>query len=147
MEENAILIKKLKIEQLDSVVSLLKSFNLVYEDIKAHFVNFSVALDNNKIIGCAGFEKHDEIGLLRSVAVSLEFQGKGVGHMLIKSILKNAEQEGIKVFYLLTDTASSFFSKFGFKIVSRTEVDERIKTTYEYSEACSEKAIVMIKHL
>ena len=133
--------------QLSDIKSLLKKLNLVYEDVDKYVENFIVVLENKQIVGCAGFEKYDEIGLLRSVAVDPKHQGKGIGHKLIEEINENAKKREIEEFYLLTDSASQFFPKFGFEKVSRANVDERIKKTYEYSEACSESAIVMKKIL
>lgn len=133
--------------QLNDIKSLLKKLNLVYEDVDKYVENFIVVLNNKQIMGCAGFEKYDEVGLLRSVAVNPKHQGKGIGHKLIEEINANAKKREIKEFYLLTDSASQFFLKFGFEEVSRANVDERIKKTYEYSEACSESAIVMKKNL
>ncbi|MHA1217905.1 MAG: arsenic resistance N-acetyltransferase ArsN2 [Candidatus Heimdallarchaeaceae archaeon] len=133
--------------QLREIKSLLKKLDLVYEDVDKHVDNFIVVLENKQIMGCAGFEKYDEVGLLRSVAVNPKHQGKGIGHKLIEEINANAKKREIKDFYLLTDSASQFFLKFGFEEVSRVNVDERIKKTYEYSEACPDSAIVMKKIL
>ncbi len=133
--------------QLNEIKSLLKKLSLVYEDADKYVENFIVVLENKQIVGCAGFEKYDEVGLLRSVAVDSKHQGKGIGHKLIKEINENAKKREIKEFYLLTDSASQFFVKFGFEEVSRANVDERIKKTHEYSEACPESAIVMKKIL
>ncbi len=133
--------------QISDIKSLLKNLNLVYEDVDKYVENFIVVLENKQIVGCAGFEKYEEVGLLRSVAVDSKHQGKGIGHKLIKEINANASKREIKEFYLLTDSASQFFHKFGFEEVSRANVDIRIKKTYEYSEACPESAIVMKKIL
>ena len=133
--------------QLSDIKSLLKKLNLVYEDVDNHIDNFIVMLENKQIVGCVGFEKYAEVGLLRSVAVNPKHQGKGIGHKLVEKINANAKKRDIKEFYLLTDSASQFFTKFGFEEVSRVNVDERIKKTYEYSEACPESAIVMKKIL
>lgn len=134
-------------KQLNNIISLLKKLDLVYEDLETHLANFLVALENKQVIGCAGYEIYEDVGLLRSVAVAPEHQGKGIGHILIERINQKAKKNGIKEFYLLTDSASDFFEKFGFNIIPRKEVDERIKKTYEYSEACPESAIVMKKNL
>ncbi len=136
-----------KTDMLEQVILLLKNLNLVYEDLEPHFSNFTVVIRAGQVIGCIGFEKYNSLGLLRSAAVDPNYQGLGIGHVLIQNILEKAKNAGIKDLYLLTDTAVDFFKKFDFVVISRELVDEVIKQSYEYSEACTESAIVMIRKL
>jgi N-acetylglutamate synthase-like GNAT family acetyltransferase len=46
---------------------------------------------------------------------------------------------------LLTDDASSYFEGRGFQVVDRNDVDEVVKTSLEFTEACPESATVMRK--
>ena len=132
---------------LEQVRLLLKNLDLVYEEVDSHFDNFIVAVKDEQVIGCAGLEVYNRIALLRSVAVDPKYQRLRIGHQLIQNILEKAENEGLKDLYLLTDTAVDFFKKFDFVVISRELVDEKIKQSYEYSEACPDTAYVMIRKL
>ncbi|MCG3217004.1 MAG: GNAT family N-acetyltransferase [Candidatus Heimdallarchaeota archaeon] len=128
--------------------NLLTETDLVVEDIDEYIGNFLVIKDEeDNILACAGFEKYDDIGLLRSVAVSPELQGKGVGTLLTKSSIKHAKENGIRSLYLLTETAEKFFSKFSFKVLERDEAHPSIKNTYEFQYACVNTGILMLKNL
>ena len=130
---------------LISIKNLLQKLDLVHQEIEKYIEDFIVLKTGNKLIGCAGLEIYDEIGLLRSVAIDRDFQGKGLGKKLVKEILKYADKKEIVDLYLLTNSAEKFFEKHGFNIVSRTDVDPQIKQTYEYTTGCEETASVMIR--
>ena len=132
---------------VEQVSLLLKNLDLVYEDFRMHIENFIVAVRDELVIGCVGYENYGRLGLLRSVAVDPKYQGMGIGHVLIQNILEKARKAGIKNLYLLTDSAVDFFKKFDFVVISRELVDEKIKQTYEYSEACPDTGYVMIRKL
>ncbi len=133
-------------DDLETIQILLKRLNLVYKDIENLLSNFIVAKDGIKIVGCGSIEIFSEIALLRSLAVDPEYQGRGIGHLITNEILQESMKKGVEEIYLITDTASKFFDRFGFSIISRDKVDERIKQTYEYTEGCPKTAIIMKKN-
>lgn len=139
--------KKAQFEDLDSIILLLRKLDLVFEEVENHLENFFVIKFNNEIVGCAGIEHYDDVGLLRSVAIDVNFQGKGLGKKLVEKIINYALEKSIIFLYLLTNTAEDFFMRFGFKTIPRTDVDSRIKQTYEYSTGCEETAVVMMMKL
>jgi amino-acid N-acetyltransferase len=96
-------------------------------------------------IGVAGLELYGQSGLLRSVAVDKHFRGRGHGRTLVSAVLANARARGLKRVYLLTDDASDYFERLGFQIVDRRDVDEAVKASLEFTEACPESATVMCK--
>jgi N-acetylglutamate synthase-like GNAT family acetyltransferase len=64
---------------------------------------------------------------------------------LWESIVRNATVKGLKEIYLLTDDASNYFQRLGFQIVDRKDVDDAVKASLEFTEACSESAVAMLK--
>ena len=96
-------------------------------------------------IGVAGLELYGQSGLLRSVAVDKRFRERGHGRTLISAVLANARARGLRRVYLLTDDASDYFERLGFQIVDRRDVDEAVKASLEFTEACPESATVMRK--
>ncbi|MEO6810205.1 MAG: GNAT family N-acetyltransferase [Isosphaeraceae bacterium] len=78
-----------------------------------------------RLVGCAGLERHDRLGLLRSVAVASELRGYGLGTRLVAAVLTRAAADGVNEVVLLTRTAAEFFAKaFGFREVDRAPFEQ-----------------------
>ena len=106
--------------------------------------NFVIAEnESGSWIGIAGVELYGESGLLRSVAVDKQSRGRGHGRILVNTILGNARDKGIRTIYLLTEDADNYFEHLGFQIVDRKDVDDVVKTSLEFTEACPKSALVM----
>ena len=76
-----------------------------------------VAKYNNKIIGECSFEKKDYYGIIKSIYVLPDFQNRGVGSDLYRSVLKEMPNiSNIKIeVSKYNDKAFKFYSKLGFK--------------------------------
>ena len=112
--------------------------------VDGYVENFVIAEnESGSWIGVAGVELYGESGLLRSVAVDRQFRGRGSGRILVNAILERARDKGIKTVYLLTEDADNYFKHLGFQIVDRKDVDDVVKTSLEFTEACPECALVM----
>src|SRR5262249_38708392 len=122
MTEQDVTIEKASPACLDDVLEILSHVNLPHDGVKEHFDGFLVARRGaGTILGCAGLERHGELGLLRSAAALSEYQGKWIGNKLIRELLKNAAREGVAEVVLLTTTAKDYFqNKFGFKEARRS---------------------------
>jgi N-acetylglutamate synthase-like GNAT family acetyltransferase len=101
--------------------------------------------DNGRWIGVVGLEVYGESGLLRSVAVDKGSRRKGHGRSLVTAALTGARSRGVRMVYLLTDDAGSYFERLGFQVVDRKDVDGAVKASLEFTEACPESATVMRK--
>ncbi|NPD87402.1 MAG: GNAT family N-acetyltransferase [Asgard group archaeon] len=140
-------IQKVELDDLNILKEFMKKLNLVYEEIEKHLEDFFIIRVENKTVGCAGIEHYDDVGLLRSVGIDEELQGKGLGKKIVTKMIDYALEKGIVNLYLITNSAEDFFKKFDFTIVSRSEVDSRIQQTYEYTTGCEETASVMVKKI
>jgi N-acetylglutamate synthase-like GNAT family acetyltransferase len=106
--------------------------------------NFVIAEnETGNLIGVAGVEVYRENALLRSVAVDKQSRARGYGRILVNTILRNARDKGVKTIYLLTQDADNYFQRLGFQIVDRKDVDDAVKSSLEFTEACPESATVM----
>jgi len=131
---------------LPKVKSFLVENGLPDRGIEEYIRDFVIAQDEIRgWIGVAGLETHGNNGLLRSVAVSEHSRGKGVGRALVNAVLTDARARGLRTVYLLTDDASDYFERLGFRIVDRKDVDAAIKTSVEFTEVCPDTAVVMRK--
>ena len=88
-------------------------------------------------------ERHGDSGLLRSVAVDVEWRGRGIAERLIEDRIAWARRTGIRDLYLLTTTAASYFPRFGFTPVDRADVADGIKASSEFADVCPSSATVM----
>ena len=140
-------IAKAKEDQRRSIISLLQSEKLPTEDLPGSLDNFFVALEGDAIVAAIGLEQYGNCGLLRSMVVNKEHRNKNIASGLVKELESEAFTSGIDCIYLLTETATLYFEKKGYKTVARHETPEAIKASSEFKNVCPVSAIVMKKNL
>jgi len=140
---SSISIGKAKKEEAAAVMALLESCELPQDGLSDHLATTLVARYSGNVVGCAALELYGEDALLRSVAVEESMRGQGLGRRLTASAMNLAKQHGTAQIYLLTQTASSFFSRFGFKPTSRSNVPRSLQKSVEFTKACPVTALVM----
>jgi amino-acid N-acetyltransferase len=86
-----------------------KSAGFLIEDIANHLPHFILAKDGAKLIATIGVEVLNDVGLLRSLAVSSTYRGQGIAEVLCNTLEYQAVAIGIQSLYLLTLTAEDFF--------------------------------------
>lgn len=133
-------------------LEMLKAF-LVSNQLPAH----DLTLNNNlllvyfntheNLVGSGGLEFYEDLALLRSLAVSPELRGQQLGKEIVADLLKAAREKNIREVYLLTQTASFFFQKLGFKPVSRELVPQAIQKSSEFANVCPASAEVLVLNL
>lgn len=136
-------LKQANNDDLSLIRDLLKRNYLVFRDIKNKNVELFWAYEDSAHVGIIGLEKHDGIGLLRSLVVIQDYRNKGYGRKICNSLIEHAKSLGIDELYLLTQTARKFFEKIGFSVVKRKDVPIQIRNTAEFSSLCPESAICM----
>ncbi len=79
-----------------------------------------VAMHNEQVMGCASLLAEDEVsgyeGLgpwLGNVWIHKQYREQGVGSALVRSIMELARNQGATALYLVTDTATAWYSKQG----------------------------------
>ena len=144
--------QKLTIKQLDDthlvlIKSLLEDAGLPHSDVtdlqRIHF--WGISEENGSLAGVVGLEHFQKSALLRSLCVSEEMRGRGVGGQLVAVIEEFARQSGIRKLYLLTETAEGFFRERGFRVIDRLLAPHTIQNTTEFSSLCPDSAICMSK--
>jgi amino-acid N-acetyltransferase len=104
-----------------------------------------VAREGARVVGTAALELYDDGALLRSVAVDTAFQGRRLGHRLTEAALTLARARGAGDVFLLTTTAETFFPRFGFEPIARSDVPASVQASIEFRFACPDSALVMRK--
>jgi amino-acid N-acetyltransferase len=121
-------------------------------DLPADDLDFSKDLlvgyfEGNVLVGTGGLEVYGQYGLLRSLSVKFGIRGKSVGTNITEYLIDEAKAKKLKAIYLLTETASGFFQKRGFRQVSRNDVPEELKVSSEFSHVCPDGAAAMMLDL
>lgn len=132
---------------LPDLLTLLERSDLPKDGITNHVATALVARKANLIVGSAALELYGAEALLRSVTVDEPLRGQGIGRKLTDAALELARRHKIKTVFLLTETASQFFLRFGFRQVSRSQVPDTVKRSVEFTSACRTGAQVMARHL
>src|SRR5437588_12001247 len=143
----AIIIEAAHVDDLPAILALLQKSGLPQDGLSDHVVTTLVASEDHTIVGSAALELYGTVALLRSVAVADQLRGQGLGQQLTQKALKLAEQHGVTLVYLLTETASAFFPRFGFRPISRSEVSPAIHASTEWTTACPDTAQAMVAGL
>ncbi len=132
-------------QSFPSAKLLLESYGLHTSDISDVAVKLWAVEVDGKLIGVIGIEQLEDIGLLRSLAVSKDFQGLGVAGRLCDAVFTYSAENNVKEIYLLTETASKFFEHKGFTEIARTAVPNRLRKTLQFSYLCPDSATVMLR--
>ena len=126
-----------------AIHALLRRSGLPQDGIDAHLATALVVRDGAAIVGCAALEVYGAHALLRSVAVDAPARGQGLGQQLTQATLDLARVSGVRDVYLLTETASAFFPRWGFRPIARAAVPAPVQRSVEFSCACPASALVM----
>lgn len=125
------------------VLALLEQNHLPVDGLREPITTTLVARRDGRIVGSAALETYADGVLLRSVAVAPELQRQGVGHELTTAALRLATTLRARAVYLLTTTAESYFPRFGFERIDRSEVPAGVQQSVEFTSACPASAVVM----
>ena len=126
-----------------AIETLLTQGHLPVDGLHDHLKTTLVARSGQQILGCAGLELYGSAALLRSVAVHPALQGRGLGQRLTNAALDLAKRHGVNEIYLLTETATGFFSRFGFQQIERVAIPLSVKQSVEFMGACPDSALAM----
>lgn len=130
-------------KDLSRVKKLLEEVHLSWAGIEEHFDQFLKLMMDSELVGVAGLEVYDNVGLLRSVAVAAEYRHSGLGRGLTRAMINKARALGLTRLYLLTETAADYFYRFGFRPIDRSEVSPAVQKSEQFRSVCSESAISM----
>jgi UDP-N-acetylmuramate: L-alanyl-gamma-D-glutamyl-meso-diaminopimelate ligase len=125
-------------EDMPAVRALLERVGLGGKDLVDDRFGEVLAVrdDDHTVVGCVAVEPYDGAAVLRSLAVSPDKRGQGLGWMLADCAVQRARALGAARLYLLTETASDFFAeKLGFRAIDRTTVDPQVAASALFRES------------
>jgi len=97
------------------------------ENIREHVSSFLVLEEKSQIVGCVSLESYGpDLAEIRSLAVSQEIRGRGLGARLVQFALLDARRRKIARVFAVTH-APAFFEHQGFAASSRRMLSEKIE--------------------
>lgn len=130
-------------KDLPLVKKLLENVGLSWAGIEDQFEHFLKLMLDGELVAVAGLEVYDHVGLMRSVAVAQEYRHSGLGRGLTRAMINKARSMGLERLYLLTETASDYFYRFGFRPIDRSEVYAPVLESEQFRTVCSSNAVSM----
>ncbi|MBI4843248.1 MAG: N-acetyltransferase [Nitrospirae bacterium] len=146
-------IRKATIEDVRVIQSLINQFakkemmlpralNEIYENLR----DFYVCAEGGKIVAVSALHiLWEDLAEIKSVAVSSEFQGRGIGGKMIKKCLSEAKALGLKKVFALT-YKPDLFTRLGFEVIDKNTLPQKIwgecLKCHKFPE-CDESAVVM----
>ncbi|MFN8448138.1 MAG: GNAT family N-acetyltransferase [Anaerolineae bacterium] len=109
-------------DDIEAIAELIKPFvdegsllERTYDEFEELLPNFFVAVDDDgNILGCAALEIYSrKLAEIRSLAVSVEAQGQGVGRKLVEACVERAREQNILEVMAIT-ASDAFFQSCGF---------------------------------
>lgn len=97
--------------------------------------------------GIGGFELYGPDALLRSIAVPPASRATGVGRNLLLLLMGRAYQAGARRAFVLTEAATPFFERNGFKVVDRESAPPAIQGTRQFSGICPSSAKLAVRSI
>jgi len=95
-------------------------------ELYEHVRDFFVFQEKDLIVGaCALHICWEDLAEIRSLVVSEEYQGKGIGVSLVKACIEEAKELEIPRVFALT-RVPEFFEKLGFKRVEKSELPHKV---------------------
>jgi amino-acid N-acetyltransferase len=131
-----------------AVRALLAAAGLPVADLTtAHLTDFWGCGSDSDLAGVVGLEAYGDVALLRSLAVAPDWQGRGLGAVLLAHAEQAARLRGIGVLYLLTTTAETFFARRGYIRIPRESAPPVLRHSAEFATLCPASAACMTKTL
>ena len=95
------------------------------DEIATNIRSYKLIYDNNLPVGVGALHIYSPfLGEIRSLAVLPEYQGKGYGKSIVKSLLEDAKNLGLKDVLVLT-YKKEFFEKLGFREIPKESIPDK----------------------
>ena len=101
---------------------LSKETVTLYESVQ----EFTVAIAEGEVVGCGALHVlWEDLGEVRTLAVSEKMRGQGIGNRLLETVIERAHVIGVARIFCLTFEVD-FFGRHGFQEIQGTPVDAEV---------------------
>jgi N-acetylglutamate synthase-like GNAT family acetyltransferase len=126
---------------------LLEQAGLPTSDLNTSKPQFTVLCDNGRIVAAGALEPFRSAALVRSVVVADDRRSVGLGRAIVQELEKTARAGRIGTLILLTQGATEFFARQGYRIIERIDVPQDVQQSAEFRSLCPASATCMMKVL
>jgi amino-acid N-acetyltransferase len=134
-------------QDLIAIRALLERSGLPTSDLDSARPEFAVVRENGKVIAAGALQRFGSSALLRSVVVSPDRRGSGLGQAVVKELERLARASQINRLILLTQTATDFFARQGYRVIERSTAPQEMQESEEFRSLCPSSATCMTKSL
>lgn len=133
---------------VQDIIPLLEECGLPVADVSSVSpVQFFGVRSGGALAAVVGIELYPPVGLLRSLAVTPSFRGRGFARALVRFAESSAVSQGVETLFLLTTTAERFFLALGYKPASRSTAPVAIQATSQFANLCPASSSFLSKHV
>ena len=101
---------------------LQKETVTLYESVQ----EFMVAVEDSQVVGCGALHVlWEDLAEVRSVAITENLRGNGIGNLILERIIERARELGLSRIFCLT-FETNFFGRHGFEEIQGTPVEPEV---------------------
>jgi len=127
-----LILKKPTLTDIDAMQDIVKdeiaNGTILYrsdDEIATNIRSYTVVYTDDTIVGYGALHIHTKsLAEIRSLVISKEYRGKGIGGKLVKELLKEAKNLNVKDIFTLT-YQKEFFERLGFKEIPKESLPEQ----------------------
>jgi amino-acid N-acetyltransferase len=132
---------------LIAIRELLEGSGLPTSDLESARPEFVVVRERGEVVAAGALERFGSSALVRSVVVSRERRGAGLGREILDELERRARASQIERLILLTQTAGQFFVRRGYRVIERGSAPQEVQQSEEFRTLCPGSATCMAKNL
>jgi amino-acid N-acetyltransferase len=134
-------------QDLIAIRALLERAGLPTSDLESAQPDFTVIRANGKVIAAGALQCFGPSALLRSVVVEPDHRRSGLGRLIVGELERSARAARITQLILLTQSATEFFARQGYRTIERSAAPEELQGSAEFRSLCPSSATCMAKSL
>lgn len=134
-------------EDLTAIRALLERSGLPTSDLESARPKFAVIREEGRVVAAGALQPFGSSALLRSVVVTQDRRGSGLGQAMVDELERLAGADQITRLVLLTQTAVDFFARHGYRVIERSNAPEDMQESEEFRSLCPSSASCMAKTL
>jgi amino-acid N-acetyltransferase len=134
-------------DDLIAIRALLEGAGLPTSDLAAARPEFLAIREDGNLVAAGALQRFGSCALLRSVVVSHDRRGMGLGGAMVLELERLAREARIERLILLTQTAADFFARRGYRVIERSAAPADMQQSEEFRSLCPSSATCMAKQL